>query len=89
MFRIFNALVLRDYRKQGFVLKVRQAHYYILLGVAFLFIAVFLGQHFHSFSVGAIIWVSGFLSTHLFNKYYFKAVTIRRLAAHNAIQETE
>ena len=25
--RILNALILRDYRKKGFVLKVRQAHY--------------------------------------------------------------
>jgi hypothetical protein len=55
--------------------------YNILLGVAFLFIAAFLGQHFHSFSTGMIIWVSGFLSTHLFNKYYFKAATIKRLEA--------
>jgi hypothetical protein len=28
-----------------------------------------------------IIWVLGFLSTHLFNKYYFKAATIKRLEA--------
>jgi hypothetical protein len=82
--RVLNALILRDYKKKGFVLKVRQAQYYILLGVAFLLIAVFLGRHFNSFSVGAIIWASGFLCCHLFNKYYFKAATIRRLAARTA-----
>lgn len=81
IFRLLSALLLRDYKKKGFVLKVRQAQYYILLGVAFLFIATFLGQHSHSFSTGMIIWVSGFLSTHLFNKYYFKAATIKRLEA--------
>jgi len=89
IFRFLNALLLRDYRKKGFVLKVKQAQYYILLGVAFFFIAIFLGQYLHSFSVGAIVWVAGFLSTHLFNKYYFKAATIRRLAARTANQGTE
>jgi hypothetical protein len=44
IFRLMSALLLRDYKKKGFVLKVRQAQYYILLGVAFLFIAAFLGQ---------------------------------------------
>jgi len=36
---------------------------------------------------GAAIWVSGFLCSHLFNKYYFKAATINRLAARTANQE--
>jgi hypothetical protein len=89
IFRVFNALVLRDYRKKGFVLKVRQANYYILLGVALMFLAAFLGKHFHSFSVFAIVWTSGFLSTHLFNKYYFKAATIKRLEARTGNQKTE
>ena len=81
LFRLMSALLLRDYKKKGFVLKARQAQYYILLGIAFFFIAALLGQHFHSFPTGMIIWASGFLSTHLFNKYYFKAVTIKRLEA--------
>jgi len=88
LFRFFNALVLRDYKRRGFALKVRQAQYYILLGVAFLFLALFIAKYFHAYAAAAIIWPSGFLFTHFFNRYYFKAATIKRLAARIASQET-
>src|ERR1700722_1034770 len=88
LFRFFNALVLRDYKRRGFALKVRQAQYYILLGVAFLFLALFIAKYFHAYAAAAIIWPSGFLFTHFFNRYYFKAATIKRLAARIASEET-
>ncbi len=81
IFRLMSALLVRDYQKKGYILKVKQANYYILFGVAFIFIAGFLGELFHSWSTCLIIWASGFLPTHLFNKFYFKAATIKRLEA--------
>jgi hypothetical protein len=88
IFKFFNALVLRDYRKRGYILKVKQAQYYILLGVAFLFSSFFIGKYFHAYAAAAIIWPAGFLITHFFNRYYLKAATIKRLAARIASQET-
>ncbi len=84
-----NRLVTRDYRKKGFVLKVRQATYYTLLGLVFLFSAIGIGQFFHTFLIGAVIWVAGFLLTYLFNRFYFKETTIRRLEARTAKSETD
>jgi len=89
LFRLMSALLIRDYQKRGFILKVKQANYYILLGIAFLCVAGFLGQQFHSGSFSLIIWASGFPLTHLFNKFYFKAATIKRLEARSVDPDNE
>jgi hypothetical protein len=82
-------LVIRDYRRQGFVLKVRQGLYYNLFGVIFLISSAVLGQYFHSFLAGGIFWMGSFLLTYLFSQYYFKARIIKHLAARSADPETK
>jgi len=80
-------LVFRDYRKKGFVLKIRQARYYNLLGLVFFLSSAFLGEYLHSFLAAGIIWVSSFLATHFLNQYYFKERIIRYLTARAADPE--
>jgi hypothetical protein len=81
--------VLRDYRKRGFVLKVRQARYYNLLGLLTFILSTLLGECLHSLLAGAIIWVASFLLTHFLNKYYFKERTVKYLAARAADPEAK
>jgi hypothetical protein len=77
-------LVFRDYRKKGFVLKVRQAWYYNLLGLVFFLSSAFLGEYLHSFLAAGTIWVTSFLLTYFLNEYYFRDRTIKYLAARTA-----
>ena len=82
-------LVMRDYRKRGFVLKVRQAGYYNLCGLGFLILSASLGEYLDSFLTGCIIWVAGFLLTYFLNQYYFKEKIIKYLAARTVDPETK
>jgi len=77
-------LVFRDYRKAGYVLKVRQALYYNLFGLAFALLCIIFSKHFPSVLVGVIIWISTFIPTYLFNEYYFKGRIIKYLTARTA-----
>jgi hypothetical protein len=77
-------LVIRDYRNQGFVLKVRQAQYFIFLGLVSLILSALLGGYFHSFLLGAIIWVASFLLAYFLNRYYIKGKIIKYLASRSA-----
>ena len=74
-------LVFRDYRKKGFVLKVRQARYFNSLGLIFFLLSAFLGERLHSFSAGVISWVASLLLTYFLNEYYFKERIIKSLEA--------
>jgi hypothetical protein len=82
-------LVFRDYRKRGYVLKVRQAWYYNLLGLIFFILSAILAEYFHSLLAGGIIWISSFLLTYFFNEYYFKERTIKYLAARTVDPEAK
>jgi hypothetical protein len=73
--------VLRDYRKKGYLLKVRQAGYYFVCGAGFFFLDLLLGQHRISLLTGAMIWILSFLPAYFFNQLYFRQKTIQRLAA--------
>jgi len=86
----FHFLVLRDYRKREYVLKVRQAGYYMVTGGGFFLLFMLLGgSTIFSFKTALILWATSFPVAYAFNYYYFKARTLRRLAARMANQETD
>ncbi|MBS1662802.1 MAG: hypothetical protein JST68_17285 [Bacteroidetes bacterium] len=77
----FHTLVMRDYRRKGYVLKVKQSAFFNLAGTALFFVLLIgIGIPF-SLIVAGGLWVVGFLVTYFLNQYYFKGRTIRRLAA--------
>ncbi|HEY4064213.1 MAG TPA: hypothetical protein VGM30_20045 [Puia sp.] len=77
----FGGLLIRDYRRKGYVLKTRQIMYFNLLGLTFLLADVFLGMNHLSLLTGIIIWIFSFLPTYYFNEYYFRQRIIRWLEA--------
>jgi hypothetical protein len=75
-------LLFRDYRREKYILKLRQSSYFTVAGLASF--ALFMGglQALEvPLEICAIAWVLGFVPAYLFNQYYFKQRTIRRLAA--------
>lgn len=74
-------LVLRDYRSRKLVLKVKQAGYYMFAGMLLFMIGLIGSIFFYSISIGIVLWAMMFPAVHAFNRYYFKPLTIRRLAA--------
>lgn len=74
-----HRMVIRDYKNRGFVLKVKQASYFTIIGFVsfFLLMAVAIPV---SYELAGILWLGIFLAAYLFNSYYFKQRTIRRLA---------
>jgi hypothetical protein len=78
----FHFLVLRDYRKRKYVLKVRQAGYFMVAGAVFFLPILLVGaERFFSLKTAAILWAASFPVAYAFNYYYYKGGTIRRLAA--------
>jgi hypothetical protein len=76
-----HALVMRDYRKRRYILKVRQARYYMTLGAISCLVLILANvENFLSLKIAAILWAAAYLATHVYNYYYFKARTIRNLA---------
>lgn len=77
-----HRLVYRDYRRRGYILKTRQSVYFQVAGAVFLVSLIICGEsHLISLAMGALIWLLAFLAAFAFNQFYFKAWTIRRLAA--------
>lgn len=75
-------LVLRDYRKKRFILKIKQAGYYMTAGgISFLILLMANLENFVSVRTGAILWAAACVAAIIYNQYYFKARTIRGLAA--------
>ena len=74
-----NYFVRRSYRKQGYILKLRQGGYYSFLGFVF-FIPVFVSglDRFSPLNC-FIIWALCFLPAYAFDLYFYKEQTIRRL----------
>ena len=86
----FHYLVLRDYRKRHYLLKVRQAGYFMVTGGGFFLLFMLIGaEKFFSLKTAIILWASGFLGAYAFNYYYFKARIIRRFVARMINQDTE
>ena|ERR1700744_3562656 len=74
-------LVMRDYRKRRYILKIKQAGYYMTVGgISFLILLTTNLEKFLSLQTAVIVWACACLAAHIYNHYYFKAKTIRRLA---------
>jgi len=73
-----NYFVRRSYRKQGYILKLRQGGYYSFLGFVF-FMLVFIGLRRLSPINCLIIWGLSFLPAYVFDQYFYKQKTIQRL----------
>ena len=83
-----HSLMFRDYRRNKYILKLRQAGYFHLVGLAsFALFMIGLQALEVPISICAIAWVLGFLPAYLFNQYYFKQRTIRRLAARLGVSD--
>ena len=74
-----NYFVRRSYRKQNYVLKLRQAGYYSLLGFVSCILIFSVGLQRLSPVDCFIIWGLSFLPVYAFDHYYYKQKTIERL----------
>jgi hypothetical protein len=77
---IFHRFVLRDYRRKGFLLKVRQGTYFTYMGFVSFMTLIWAGTHRISFLTGAGIWVLFFLMTYALNQFYIRQKISRWLA---------
>ena len=78
---MFHRFVLRDYRRKGYLLKVRQGAYFTYTGFISFMTLIWGGAHRISFLTGAGIWVLFFLFTYALNRFYIKQKISRWLAA--------
>ena len=78
---MFHRFVLRDYRRKGYLLKVRQGAYFTYTGFLSFFALLAAGVHRISLLTGAGIWVSFFFLTYALNQFYFRQKISQWLAA--------
>jgi len=83
-----HALISRRYRRQGYELKARQTWYFGLSGLFFLLLSISIGIPFHSWFIGGIIWIAGFLIAYFLNRNYFKEKIMSYLAARSVEPES-
>ena len=74
-----HRFVLWDYRKKGYLLKVRQAYYFIVSGAAFFLLGLLLFSLHVRLLVCFVFWVLGFVAAFILNQSYFKERIIRWL----------
>jgi len=80
----------RDYRRRGYILKIRQAQYYSVTGLISVFVSlIVLSGAGVLIGVCLIVWALTFLTAYLFNQYYFRERTIRRLAARMDVRSAD
>ncbi len=78
---MFHRFVLRDYRRKGYLLKVRQSAYFAYTGFISFITIIWTGAHRIGFLTGAGIWVLFFLFTYALNQFYIKQKISQWLAA--------
>ena len=83
----FNFMVIRKFRRENYTLKLKQAAYYSITGLACFLLAIVLPIKHISLITGLIIWVLSFFPAYLFDKFYFTRRLMRRLAIKLGRQE--
>jgi hypothetical protein len=78
---MLHRLILRDYRRKGYLLKVRQGAYFAYTGLLSFFALLAAGVHRISFLTAAGIRVSFFFLTYALNQFYFRQKISQWLAA--------
>ena len=78
---VLHRFVLRDYRRKGYLLKVRQGAYFTYTGFISLMIIVWAGPHRINFLTGAGLWVLFFFLIYGLNQFYIRRRISEWLAA--------
>ena len=78
---MFHRFVLRDYRKKGYLLKVRQGAYFAYTGFVSFIVIIWAGAHRIHFLAGAGLWLLVFFLAYALNQFYIRHRISQWLAA--------
>ncbi|MGF7081042.1 hypothetical protein [Mucilaginibacter sp. UYCu711] len=89
-FPILTFAFKRNYREDGYILKVRQANYYSFVGFIALIISAFLSLPLNLSSFGEIaLWMTGFFPAYLFDEYFNRLQQIKKLKKIFKVDDTD
>jgi len=77
---ILNFPFKMNFRQDGYLLKLKQANYYSLLGFLFFMVAGILSAIFDFSNITSLaIWITGYILAYLFDEYFNRQQQIKRL----------
>ena len=74
-----NYFVMRHYRREKYVLKIKQARFYTATGLVTVLTLAMFWNRYPSLLAAAVLWMSSFMAAFLFDRYYNKNRVIRKL----------
>ena len=87
---ILTFVFKRNYREDGYILKLRQANYYSFTGFIALILSAIVSMPLNLSSFGEIaVWMLGFFPAYLFDEYFNRQQQIKRLKKIFKVEEAD